>query len=96
MGLILLLVLLGVAVAIRYGTFGERPRAIARVGLRHAFIIGGISFAVGYCGPIIWAPEANQGPLLGIFITGPLGFVVGFAIGVVRALLAERRPDANR
>jgi hypothetical protein len=31
----------------------------------------------GFLGPMILAPEANQGPLLGIFITGPLGLVVG-------------------
>jgi len=28
----------------------------------------------------VFAPDANQGPLLGIFITGPLGAVLG-AIG---------------
>ena len=31
------------------------------------------------------APGANQGPLLGIFITGPLGFLAGLAWGVFRA-----------
>jgi len=96
MGFVLVLVLLGVVVALRYGIFGERPRSIARSGLRHAFIIGGIAFAIGYCGPIIWAPEANQGPLLGIFITGPLGFVVGLVIGVVRELMAERSRAGTR
>ncbi len=44
------------------------------------FMIGGIGFCAGFFGPIIFAPQANQGPLLGIFITGPLGFLVG-AIG---------------
>jgi hypothetical protein len=29
---------------------------------------------------MLFAPDANQGPLLGIFITGPLGAVLG-AIG---------------
>ena len=37
-----------------------------------AGILGGIGFAAGFFGPIILNPEANQGPLLGIFITGPL------------------------
>jgi hypothetical protein len=35
-------------------------------------------------GPMILKPDANQGPLLGTFITGPTGFVVGLIYGVVR------------
>ena len=46
--------------------------------------MGGVAFAAGFFGPIIFTPEANQGPLLGIFITGPLGFVIGMGIGVWR------------
>ena len=52
--------------------------------LRPAVILGTIAFAAGFFGPMIWAPDANQGPLLGIFITGPLGFVVGLGWGVFR------------
>src|SRR5262245_9063751 len=48
-----------------------------------AFAIGGVGFAAGFFGPIIFMPEANQGPLLGIFITGPLGFVLGGIGGFV-------------
>jgi len=46
-------------------------------------ILGSISFILGFFGPIIFAPEANQGPLLGIFITGPLGFLIGLIGGGV-------------
>ena len=42
-----------------------------------ALLVGGIGFAGGFFGPMIFTPEANQGPLLGIFITGPIGFLVG-------------------
>ena len=42
-----------------------------------AIVAGGIGFSAGFFGPIIFTPEANQGPLLGIFITGPLGFLLG-------------------
>lgn len=49
--------------------------------------IGGICFAAGFFGPMIFAPGANQGPLLGILITGPLGAIAGFALGIVRELL---------
>jgi hypothetical protein len=52
--------------------------------------IGGVCFAAGFFGPMVLAPGANQGPLLGILITGPLGVVLGFATGVVRELLGYR------
>jgi hypothetical protein len=45
-----------------------------------AVVTGLIGFAAGFFGPMIFKPEANQGPLLGIFITGPVGMVLG-AIG---------------
>jgi len=54
---------------------------LARV-LKWAFGIGFICFAAGFFGPIVLAPDANQGPLLGIFITGPLGFVAGSVFGI--------------
>jgi hypothetical protein len=43
-------------------------------------VLGAIAFCGGFFGPMIFAPGANQGPLLGIFNTGPLGFAAG-AIG---------------
>ena len=46
-------------------------------------ILGGVSFLVGFIGPIIFSPESNQGPLLGIFVTGPVGLFVGLAIGAL-------------
>ncbi|HET9887520.1 MAG TPA: hypothetical protein VFR10_08405 [bacterium] len=55
--------------------------ALARI-LKWGFVVGCVSFSVGFFGPIIWAPDANQGPLLGIFITGPLGFVAGCLLGI--------------
>ena len=46
-----------------------------------ACMVGGIGFIIGFVGPMVFTPESNQGPLLGIFITGPLGFIIGGAIG---------------
>lgn len=46
-------------------------------------ILGSLGFALGFFGPIIFAPTANQGPLLGIFITGPIGFLLGLIGGGV-------------
>lgn len=44
-----------------------------------AAAIGGTGFVLGFFGPILLG-GGNQGPLLGLFITGPLGVVAG-AIG---------------
>lgn len=70
----------------RTGAARKLPPGVVASVLQWAFIIGGIGFALGFFGPIIFTPGANQGPLLGIFITGPLGFVVGGVVGLVRAL----------
>lgn len=59
--------------------------ALRRIAI-WSFMLGGISFAVGFFGPIVLAPGANQGPLLGIFITGPLGTLAGMAVGVFREM----------
>jgi hypothetical protein len=55
-------------------------------------LVGGVGFAVGFFGPLVWAPDANQGPLLGIFVTGPLGF----SAGALAAWLLTRWPRARR
>ena len=55
-------------------------RSILMSVLQGALIVGGIGFCAGFFGPMVFAPDANQGPLLGIFITGPLGALLG-AIG---------------
>jgi hypothetical protein len=48
-----------------------------------AVVTGGIGFSAGFFGPMIFTPGANQGPLLGLFITGPLGFLLGAAGGAI-------------
>ena len=71
-------------VALRHGPIrnrwwrGENP-----VGF--ALFLATVSFALGFFGPMILAPNANQGPLLGILYTGPIGLVVGVAWGLLRA-----------
>jgi hypothetical protein len=52
-----------------------------------ALVVGTIGFLGGFFGPMIFAPGANQGPLLGLFITGPLGFLLGGAGGLVYGLI---------
>jgi len=58
-----------------------------------ALIVGGIGFCAGFFGPIVFAPDANQGPLLGIFITGPLGAVFGAIGGFVHGIRQRSSSD---
>jgi hypothetical protein len=68
-------------------------KRVLQVGL----VVGAIGFGVGFVGPMIWAPGANQGPMLGIFVTGPIGFVVGAALGWIlgRARVPEEIPSRS-
>ena len=63
-------------------------RIVASV-FKGALIVGVIGFCAGFFGPMLFAPGANQGPLLGIFITGPLGALLGAVGGLVRGLRAS-------
>jgi hypothetical protein len=55
-----------------------------------AFVVGGIGFTAGFIGPMIFAPGANQGPLLGFF-TGPLGVLLGAVGGGIYSLKRRNR-----
>jgi hypothetical protein len=79
---LLLLFLLSV-VWLRYASDG-RYRPLVDRALGSAVTVGLIGFALGFVGPMVLAPGANQGPMLGIFITGPLGFVAGLVWGLWR------------
>ena len=70
---------------------GQGPAASVFLG---AVLLGGLGFTGGFLGPIIFTPEANQGPLLGIFIAGPLGFLVGGGAGFVYWAARGRRTSA--
>jgi hypothetical protein len=47
---------------------------------------------IGFAGPIILDPNSPQGPLLGIFFTGPLGALAGAVLGAVIGLLVPGAP----
>ena len=49
--------------------------------LGRALLLGAIGLALGFFGPMILDPTSGNGPLLGIFITGPGGFVAGLLWG---------------
>lgn len=74
-----------------WGNSISAPRSLlSSVGLG-ALVTGVAGFAAGFFGPIIFAPDANQGPLLGIFITGPLGVLVGAVGGGIYWLMHRNR-----
>lgn len=54
-------------------------------------LMGAAGFLAGFVGPILVTPDANQGPLLGIFITGPLGVVAGAILGFVLPRVVKER-----
>ncbi|HVO10001.1 MAG TPA: hypothetical protein VMX54_04540 [Vicinamibacteria bacterium] len=66
------------------------PQGLASSTILGGILVGGVCFVAGFFGPMIFAPQANQGPLLGLFITGPLGGMVGCVGGAV-LWLAKRR-----
>ncbi len=50
--------------------------------------LGATGFVAGFFGPIALNPDANQGPLLGLFITGPGGALAGLVLGAIFRVLA--------
>jgi hypothetical protein len=62
-----------------------------------ALVVGAVGFAGGFFGPMLLTPGANQGPLLGLLITGPLGAIVGAIGGFIYWLLrrGSARDDAS-
>jgi hypothetical protein len=66
------------------GTAEGSPSVAVMAGLG-AVIVGGVGFVAGFFGPMIFAPGANQAPMLGLFITGPAGVVIGAIAGAVYA-----------
>jgi len=66
-----------------FALWGHIPesRERLRLTLLGGVLLGGLGFALGFFGPLIFWPGANQGPLLGIFITGPIGFMLGILVG---------------
>jgi hypothetical protein len=72
---------------------GHHPdsRAAIRESWRGGWLVGGVGFALGFVGPLFIWPDSNLGPLLGILVTGPVGFVLGaLGAGVLRDVRSLR------
>jgi hypothetical protein len=76
------------------GYFFSGNSVAARWSLGTAAALGSVSFLAGFVGPMILMPNANQGPLLGIFFTGPLGFIAGAFIGMLIGFM--KRSSSNQ
>jgi hypothetical protein len=61
--------------------------------LSGGLIVGGIAFCIGFFGPIILSPESPQGPMVGLFITGPLGFLLGSVGGFIYWLIKRKKGE---
>lgn len=81
-----------IAAALTWAGMSARGGGILTTMMAWGGISGALGFCGGFFGPMIFAPAANQGPLLGIFITGPIGFVVGIVGGLVYGIRRRARP----
>jgi hypothetical protein len=65
---------------------GQRSRSVAVRGAVAGAAWGGIiGFAGGFFGPMLFG-GGNQGPMLGLFITGPGGVILGAVAGAIVGL----------
>ena len=70
--------------------YGARARGdFERVAFWGA-ALGLIGFLAGFFGPLYVGPHSPQGPLLGIFFSGPGGAFVGCISGAARSLYLTR------
>ena len=71
----------GSAFFVYYQLREDAAPGFLRSTLLGAAILGSIGFALGFFGPMLLAPDSGQGPLLGLFITGPGGALIGALAG---------------
>jgi hypothetical protein len=94
---IALLVSCGAAIAVARYVWLRSASAgggLVRSTMMGALVTGAVGFSAGFFGPMIFVPGANQGPLLGIFITGPLGLMFGGAGGAIHWFARGRQAAA--
>lgn len=65
------------------GVSAEPPKIVKPPGFLWIVILGAVGFCAGFFGPLIFVPEANQGPLVGILMTGPGGGLLGLILFLV-------------
>jgi hypothetical protein len=84
------------AVGIVFGAYvGNRGGPILRPCAAMAAVLGVIGFALGFVGPLLFTPYSPQGPLLGIFVTGPWAIIVGALLGLLMGVAHDRHGRGN-
>ena len=81
--------------ALAMNSDSPQPSTASRVAANAAkggCLLGLIGFTGGFFGPMLFSPESNQGPMLGIFFTGPAGLVLGLLIGAVMGWCRRHEP----
>jgi hypothetical protein len=69
------------------GVTTEPPVIAKPPGFLWIVLLGVTGFSAGFFGPMIFVPESNQGPLVGILMTGPGGVVLGVFLWLLMKLL---------
>ena len=72
------------------GWIGRKGGPVTRWTGGMAALFGAVGFACGFFGPLLLTPDSNMGPLLGIFLTGPWGAIVGAVVGLELGLIRQR------
>jgi uncharacterized membrane protein YeaQ/YmgE (transglycosylase-associated protein family) len=81
----------GWMVGARYERPVEQGGAVARWCAGMTALVGGVAFLAGFVGPILLTPNSPQGPMLGIFITGPLGALAGAILGIIIGFVRQKQ-----
>jgi hypothetical protein len=63
--------------------------------LKSTLIFGFSWFFIGYFGSLLINPNASLGPLLGIFVTGPIGFVLGGIVSFKANKIKHKNESRN-
>jgi zinc transporter ZupT len=89
-----LVVIFGVASIVLYTSGAARRDSFQRT------ILWGVGLAIvgfvsGFVGPALLS-DSGQGPLLGIFLTGPAGAALGCVIGATRSIHSVRKHGAKQ
>lgn len=75
--------------------FGKRALHAGALAVMGALLMGVTGFLIGFFGPLKFQAWANQGPMVGIFLTGPggtvLGGIIGIALGFMQPAWSFRR-----
>jgi len=59
-------------------------------------MLGVTGFLIGFFGPLRFQPWSNQGPMFGIFVTGPGGLVLGALVGGALKIARPEWPTRRR